>query len=72
MPRRSARNVVKESEYEEKQVLEVSKNQLPSVVTDVIDDFVAEAESQDVIGNEDDRTKENDQEGDEGLQKVLF
>ena len=69
MPRRSARNVVKDSEYDEKQVLDVTKDQTASVVGDVIDDFVAEAESQEYIVN-DDEVYEKAQEDEKGSQKV--
>ena len=69
MPRRSARNVVKDSEYDEKQVLDVTKDQTASVVGDVIDDFVAEAESQEYIIN-DDEANEKAQEDEEGFHKV--
>ena len=69
MPRRSARNVVKDSEYDEKQVLDVTKDQTASVVGDVIDDFVAEAERQEYIVN-DDEGNEKAQEDEEGSHKV--
>ena len=69
MPRRSARNVVKDSEYDEKQVLDVTKDQTASIVADVIDDFVAEAESQEYIVN-DDEVYEKAQEDKKGSQKV--
>ena len=68
MPRRSARNVVKDSEYDEKQVLDITKDPTASVVADVIDDFVAEAESQEFIVN-DEETNQQAQE-DEAIQKV--
>ena len=58
MPRRSARNVVKEPQCKEKQVFDDSKCQTPAVVADVIDDFVAEAESQEILGNDDDVSKD--------------
>ena len=69
MPRRSARNVVKDSEYDEKQVLDVTKDQTASIVADVIDDFVAEAERQEYIVN-DDEGNEKAQEDEEGSHKV--
>ena len=69
MPRRSARNVVKDSEYDEKQVLDVTKDQTASIVADVIDDFVAEAERQEYIVN-DDEGNEKPQEDEEGSHKV--
>ena len=69
MPRRSARNVVKDSEYDEKQVLDITKDPTASVVADVIDDFVAEAESQEFIVN-DEETNQQAQENDEATQKV--
>ena len=47
MPRRSARNTAKDVENKEEHVSEDTKPQSISVVADVIDDFVAEAESQD-------------------------
>ena len=58
MPRRSARNIVKESQSKENQVFDQSKSQTPSVVVDVIDDFVAEAESQEILGNDNDVSKD--------------
>ena len=71
MPRRSARNTAKEVENKEEHVSEDTKPQSISVVADVIDDFVAEAESQDAFENDGDKEKSQSQEEKERLEKVF-
>ena len=71
MPRRSARNTAKEVENKEEHVSEDTKHQSISVVADVIDDFVAEAESQDAFENDGDKEKSQSEEEKERLEKVF-
>ena len=71
MPRRSARNTAKEPENKEEHVIEDTKPQSISVVADVIDDFVAEAESQDAFENDVDKEKSQSEEEKERLEKVF-
>ena len=71
MPRRSARNTAKEVENKEEHVSEDTKHQSISVVADVIDDFVAEAESQDAFENDVDKEKSQSEEENDRLEKVF-
>ena len=71
MPRRSARNTAKEPENKEEHVSEDTKHQSISVVADVIDDFVAEAESQDAFENDGDKEKSQRKEEKERLEKAF-
>ena len=71
MPRRSARNTAKDVENKEEQDSEDNKHQSISVVADVIDDFVAEAESQDTFENDGDKEKSQSKEEKERLEKVF-
>ena len=71
MPRRSARNTAKEVENKEEHVIEDTKPQSISVVADVIDDFVAEAESQDAFENDVDKEKSQSEEENDRLEKVF-
>ena len=60
MPRRSARNVAKETQSHEEPETETDKVQYQSTVVDVIDEFVAVAEDQEVIEDEEDVTTSKD------------
>ena len=71
MPRRSARNTAKELENKEEHISEDTKPQSISVVADVIDDFVAEAESQDAFENDVDKEKSQSEEENDRLEKVF-
>ena len=54
MPRRSARNISKETQSHEEPETETDKVKAHSTVVDVIDEFVAVAEDQEGIENEED------------------
>ena len=58
MPRRSARNIAKGTQNHEESETEIDKSQ--SAVVDVIDEFVAAAEDQEGIENEEGLSKSTD------------
>ena len=71
MPRRSARNVGKENQGQEKPQLEPDKTVLITGVVEVIDEFVAAAEHQEEnLEDQDDASKSNDVDVDSNLKET--
>ena len=70
MPRRSARHITKDSQCQEESELENDNRQLPPGVVEVIDEFVAVAENQEGLENQDDMCKDTDVDADKKATEV--
>ena len=64
MPRRSARNIAKDSQSQDDSELENDTKQLPPGVVEVIDEFVAVAENQEGLESQDDMCKDPEVDAD--------
>ena len=72
MPRRSARNIAKDTQTQEVPLSNNDNQQSPSGVVEVIDEFVAVAENQEGLDDHDDTSKDVDIENDEKEPTVYF